>query len=118
MDIDEPESERGGGDDGVQMLLGATVESEHSLDKRGQVFGARTDMIGNRRAGLAVVLADEPAVMPQAQRHETRVADHDALQSTQLLQSERRTPGLADRPSPTLDAILRRPFAFDHVAGF
>ncbi len=33
MNIDESEGEHGGGDDGVQMLLGAPVESDHALGK-------------------------------------------------------------------------------------
>ncbi len=75
-------------------------------------------MVGNRRPGLVVMPADEPAVTPQAQMHETFVADHDALQPQQFVQGERRAPGLANRPSPALNTILRRRFAFDDVAGF
>ncbi|WP_371817873.1 hypothetical protein [Bradyrhizobium sp. CCBAU 53421] len=78
---------------------------------------ARADMVRNRPLRFAVMLADEAALLAKAEPHETLVADHDALQTKKFLLVERRSACLADGTAPSLDTILGRPFAFDHVAG-
>ncbi|MFZ0210423.1 MAG: hypothetical protein WAL59_30690 [Roseiarcus sp.] len=61
--------------------------------------------------------ADEAIFAAQAEAHESLVADNDALDPQQFVERERRASGLADCPAPALNAILRRSFAFDDVAG-
>jgi hypothetical protein len=49
MDIDEAEGEDRGGDYGVEMLRGSAVEADHAINKSGQIFRPRADMVGKRR---------------------------------------------------------------------
>src|SRR3982074_159421 len=64
------------------------------------------------------MLADETALMTQAQTHIARVANNDALQAKQFVDVDRPAPRLADGPAPALNAILRRMLAFDGKARF
>ena len=63
------------------------------------------------------MLADEPAILPQAKFDEARVTDDDTLQAQKLIQIDRTTSGLADGAAPALDAILRRALSLDRVTG-
>ena len=64
------------------------------------------------------VAADLPPVrvLAEAEANETLIADHDPLQSLQLLPVESPAASFAKGPAPALDPVLRRPFAFDDVA--
>ena len=75
-------------------------------------------MIGNGRVRLTIMFADEAAFGAHAETHKSLVANDDALEPQQFVERERRSSGLADRPTLALNAILGRSFAFDDVAGF
>jgi hypothetical protein len=65
---------------------------------------------------MAIVLADETACAAQAQVHEPRIADHDALQAQKLLRIDRLATRLGNGAPPALHAILRSVLALDDVA--
>ncbi len=46
-----------------------------------------------------------------------RIADHEPLQSEQLIQVDRLATGFANGPAPTLNTILRRSLPLDGVGG-
>ena len=117
VDVDEAEGEDRRGDNRIEALRGAAVERDHAVDQRFQVLGPGADVIGQRHAVVAVMLADEAALLPEAELHEAGVAEHDPLQAQQLIAIKRLTTGLADGAAPALDAVLRRTLALDRVAG-
>ncbi|MEN3374834.1 MAG: hypothetical protein V7604_189 [Hyphomicrobiales bacterium] len=92
------------------------IEIDQSLDQHRKVRRARADMVRDRALRVAVVLADESVFLAQSQLHKALVADDDALQAQELILIERGASRFADRPPPMLDAVLRRPFAFDDIA--
>jgi hypothetical protein len=93
------------------------VEGDQPRYKRGNILVARADMVWDRPLRIVVVLADEAALLAEAELHETLIADHDALQAKKLLLVKRRAASLTDGAAPSLDTILRWPFTFDHIAG-
>lgn len=116
MDVDETEREHGRGDHRFQPQGWSTVERNHSVDQGRQVLGPGADVIGQRHARLAIMLAHEAAFVAKPQSHEARVGDDDPLQPEQLVPVQRLTSGLGNRPSPALDTVLGRMLAFDRIA--
>lgn len=113
VDVDEAEGESRGGEDRIEALCRAAVARGQAVDQRGQIFMSGADMIGDRCAGHAIMLADEAALDAQAEMNEARVADDNALQPLQFGAVYRPTAGFADHLAPALDAILRRIFSPD-----
>ena len=64
------------------------------------------------------MLSHKPTFVAQPKLHETLIADNDALQAQQFSLVEGNASRFADSSAPTLDAILRRSFAFYDVARF
>src|SRR6202047_1362423 len=118
VNVNEAEGERSCREDRIEVVCGSPVESNQSLYQGRQVFMPGTDMFRQRRTGFTVMLADETALMTQAQTHIARVANNDALQAKQFVEVDRPAPRLADGPAPALNAILRRMLAFDGKARF
>ena len=73
------------------------VEGDHAVDEGREVLMPGADMIRDRRAGLAVVLAHEAALVAQAELHEAVVADDDLLQAQELVEDRARWQIDADR---------------------
>lgn len=117
VDVHEAEGQDGGRDHGVERLGGVAVEGDQAVDQARQVVRAGADVIGKGPARVPVVIADEAALVAKAQPDEALVADDDPLQTQQLLPVDGTSTGLADGAAPALDAVLRRPFALDGVAG-
>ena len=65
-------------------------------------------MLGQWHARVAIMLTDEAAFVAQAEMHEARVANDDALQPQQFVEVDRTAAGFADGPAPALDAVMRR----------
>ena len=117
MNIDKAEGQRGGRHNRVDFERRATVERRHAGDQRRQIFRPGADMVRQRHAGVAIMLADKPALLPQTQFDEARIADDDALQTQKLVQIDRTVSRLADGAAPALDAVLRRALSLNGVAG-
>ena len=60
---------------------------------------------------------NETSFAAQAKAYKPFITNNDALQAQQLIQLERRSPGLAYGSSPTLNSVLRWALALDDVAG-
>ena len=73
--------------------------------------------IRDRHACLAIVLAHKTALGPEAGAQEPKIADHDALQTQQLVEIDGLPTGLCDGAAPSLNAVLPRTLAFDGEAG-
>jgi hypothetical protein len=110
--VNEAEGKRGCREDRIEVARGGPVESKQSLYQGHQVFMPGADMFRQRHTGIAVMLADETALMTQAQTHIARVANDDALQAKQFVEVDRPASRLADGPAPALNAILRRMLAY------
>jgi hypothetical protein len=79
MNVNEPERQRGGGDDSIETLCRSPVERRHALDQRGKILRTRADMVRQRLPRVTVMLADKTAFLAQAKLHKPRVSDHDGL---------------------------------------
>ena len=80
VNIDKSERKHCGADYRIQVSHGASIESDHSINKKRQVLGASAYMIGNRQVGLAIMLADKSALGTQTETHKSFVANHDPLE--------------------------------------
>ena len=80
VDIDEAKGERRGCQDRIEMRRSRAVECHQTVDQGLQILRAGADMVGQRHARVAIVLADKAAFVAQSQPHEAGVADDDALQ--------------------------------------
>ena len=95
----------------------ATVKGDHAVDQGRTDPRPRVDVIGQRHARFAVMLADKAALFPQAELHESRVADDDALQSA-AARRHRADAGPPRRwPGPISGCGPAAALAFDGVAG-
>ena len=65
--------------------------------------GTGADMVRQRHARVAIMLADKPALLPQAGFDEARIADDNALQTQQLVTINGTISGLADGAAPALN---------------
>ncbi len=81
LNIDESESEDGGGNDIIEYTCRSAVESDHAVNKGRQIFRSCTYMIGKRQTGLAIVLAHKASIFAEAKFQKTRIADNDLLQA-------------------------------------
>src|SRR3954470_14310969 len=115
MNIDESKREHRGRQDGIELCLCRLIESNQARHERSKVLMPRADMIRDRSLRFAIVFTDKAAFLAIAHFYKPFVTDHDALQTQKFLFVERRTPRFADSAAPSLDAILRRAFAFDDV---
>ena len=111
----KPESQRGCCDDRIEGGCRIPVEGNHTVDQGRQVLGPSADVVGERRARVPLVLADKSALGACAQSHKSLVADHNLLQPEQFIEVDGLPPRLTDSPTPTLNAVLRRAFAFNCV---
>src|ERR1700730_18653583 len=118
VNINEAEGERGCREYRIEVGRRGPIEGNQSLYQGRQVFMPGTDMFRQRHTGFTVMLADEAALVTQAQTHIARVANDDALQAKQFVEVDRPTSGFANGPAPALKAILRRMLAFDGKARF
>ena len=75
-------------------------------------------MIRQRRLRVAVVLADETALLAQAEMHEPRVANDGALQPQKLIEIDGAAAGFADGPAPAPNAVVRRILVLNGEARF
>ena len=116
MDVDEAERQHRGGQHRVELARCLPVEGDHTVDELLQIFRPGTHVAGERLLRLPVPFTDKAALVAQAERYETIVADHDALQAAQFCDVQRLFARLADSVAPALDAGLRRPFAFNREA--
>lgn len=109
MDVDEAECQTGGGHDGVHFAACRPLgEDDDTLDQTGAVLGPGADVVGYGLVGVAVVDADETALLSQSQPHEMRVADNDALQTVELGSAERHHACLSDGLAPSRGALAGR----------
>src|SRR5271157_4858496 len=83
MNVNEPEGQYGGSNHSVQTQRRAAIKGDYAVDQRRQIVGTGADMIGDRKAGLPIMCADESAFFPKAETHKPRVADNDRLQPQQ-----------------------------------
>ena len=116
--IDKAEGKVRSRNHGIDPARVVAVKIDKALDQAWQIIGVRTDMIGKRHAGIAIMLANEAAFIPKAKRYEAFFAYHDALESQEFVQVEGVLPGLSDGLSPTLNPVLRRSLTFNGVARF
>ncbi len=114
MRVDEAERDRRGGCNGIAAATDrARGVLDHAEEQILEVLWPRADVIGNGFLGLAIVRADKPAFLPNAQRDEPRVSDHDTLKAFQLNDAEGTKAGFSNGLSPTSRARARRPFPLD-----
>src|ERR1051326_5548463 len=73
MNIDKPEREHGGRDDGVELLLCRLIESDQALHQGSKVLMPRAHMIRDWPLRLAVMFADKAVFVAIAQFHKTFV---------------------------------------------
>src|SRR5690606_6420127 len=116
VNVNEAESKHCGCDHRVHSLRCAAIKSDHAVDEARQVFRPGADMMGQRHARFAIMLADEAAFPAQAELDEPLIADDDPLQTQKFLVIERPAPSLTNGSSPSLNAVLWRTFTFNCVA--
>ncbi len=112
-DVDEAEGDRCGREHGIIVQVPrAPLEDDQAFEKCSEISMCRADVLGIGDAEN-VVLADETALTPQPSGHETGIADQFPLELHESVDAERDLSRLADRISPTSDAVLRRGLALD-----
>lgn len=116
VSIGEAESEDCGGDDRLERPVRTAVEGGHPGDQGREVLRLRTNVLGHAHPVFSVARADKAAVFAKAERDKPRVADHDFLQSRQVLPVQRPAARSPDGPVPALNTALRRGFALYPVA--
>src|ERR1700730_403365 len=105
VNVDKTKGEHCGGDDRVQPYPGASVEGNHSFDKRRKVRGPRDQVLGNRLLLLAIMFTHDPVFAAQTEVPEPLVSDHDTLEPQQFVQSERGAVRPAHSPFPARHTV-------------
>src|SRR5436309_13027361 len=119
MHVNEPERHHRGGDHGIDATTDRALGIfDGPSDQALKIFWAGANVIGKGLLSPAVVSPDESTVMTEAQPHESRVADDDALEAFQFSEVEWMETRLADGFCPPCRSRAGWPLAFDRERRF